>query len=327
MYTEEFAREQQLGELQAAGQHGPLRPAPGPHPMAAGPQHSGAGVLRTPGPGAAQQQQPPRRGRMLGAATDSGTGTQASPPSPGCVAPPGSGRSLAPLPPHNSASRPLAATALVPALAVPGRLALPPLRPAAPAGDGSSAPPAAAHQSRATQGLPTPPAHAPPSAAAASSSGWATFEAADAPPWRPCHSTPAAPSAAGPNDGASLYDNPLVSCDDTVANLLGMSQTAPPVEVGPQHSPAPSPTYRDGGITSGFPIRAANTLSSHQLPSHPADGRLAPQAPAQQLPDLIELQAPEASSLLQPAPTANAGVLSGNTICTPRIEIKWDHCH
>lgn len=320
VYDEELAREQQLDELQGAGQHGLPLLAPGQHQVAAGPQHSGAGLLGTPGPGAAQQQQPPRLGSTLHAAVDSGMGTAASvPPSPDCVGPPGFGRSLAPLLPHSGAGLPLAATALMPALAVPGHPALPPLRPAAPAGDGSSAPPAAAHQSSATQSLPTPPALAPP-AAAASSSGWATFEAADAPPWRPCHSTPAAPSAAGPN-GASLYDNPLVSFDGTVANLLSVPQTAPPVKAGPQHSAASIPTYQDGSITSSFPIYAANTLSSHQAPSRPADDRRAPHASAQQLPDLIGLQSPEPRPPL-PASTASAGAMQGTAVNMYRHRMK-----
>ena len=313
MYTEEFAREQQLGELQTAGQHGPLRLASGPHPMVAGPQHSGAGLLRTPGPGAAQQQQPPRLGRMLGAAVDSGgMGTQASPPSPVCVGPPGFGRSLAPLLPQNSAGRPFAANALMPALPVPGRPTLPPLRPTAPAGDGSSAPPAAAHQASATpQSLPTPPAPAPPSAAAASSSGWATFGAADGPPWQPCHSTPATPSAASP-DGAVMHGNPLGSFDGTVPNPLGAAQTPLVIQPGPQHSAVPSPVSQDDTATSSFWPCAANMQNCHQAPSRPADGRLAPYASAQQLPDLIHLQSPEPPPL-QPAPTASAVAMPGTT--------------
>jgi hypothetical protein len=261
-------------------------------------------------PGGARQQPPPRLGRMLGAAVESGMGSAAAPPSPDCMGPPGFGRSLAPLLPHNSAGRPLAATALMTALAVPGRPALPPLRPVAPAGDGSSAPPAAAHHSSATQSLLRPPPLAPPSAAAASSSGWATYRAADSPPWQLCHSTPAMPSAASP-DGAVMHGNPLGSFDGTVPNPLGTSQTPLAIQPGTQNSALPSPVSQHGDAISWPP--AANMRNCHQAPSRLADGRLAPHASAQQLSDLIRLQSPEPPPL-QPASTASADAMQGTTI-------------
>jgi hypothetical protein len=316
VYDEELAREQQLDELQGAGQHGLPLLAPGPQPVAGRAQHPGMGPLSTPRPGGAQQQPAPRLGSTSCAALEFGMGTQASPPSPDCTGPLGFGRSLAPLLPHGGAARPLAAIpALTPALAVPGRLALPPLRPATLAADGSRAPPTATHRSSASQSLPPPPPLAPPSAAAAPSTGWATFRAADAPPRQPYHSTPAMPSAGGP-DGAILHGNPLGSFDGTVPNPLGASQTPLAIQAGPQHSAVPSPVKRDGTpppATSSFWPCAANMQNCHQAPSRPADGRLAPHASAQQLPDLIRLQSPEPPPL-QPAPTASAVAMPGTTI-------------